>query len=79
MEQELPIPPEHLSPPTAFMRFRVAQSLVSNVMFCRSLFVLLLFVVFWSLFRLSIADSFDYPIGTFKHFLLNIRNTSKIR
>ena len=48
-------PPEHLCSPPRFSGVRVARSLVSCVMFSRSLFVLLSFS-FWPLYCLSFCD-----------------------
>jgi len=62
---ELPTLPEHLSSPSVFSGVRVTRSLVLCVMFCRSLFVLLV-IVLSVLLRFM---DFDYPFGIFKLFL----------
>jgi hypothetical protein len=66
VEQELLTLPDHLSSPSVCSAVRVARSLVSRVMFCRSLFVLfLLAIVFSVLLRFT---ALDYPLGVFKLF-----------
>ena len=55
VEQELLTLPDHQSSPPVFSGFRVTRSLVSCVMFCRSLFVLLSFF-FWPLCCLPFFD-----------------------
>ena len=60
MEHELQTLPEHLSSPPVFRRVLVSRLLVLCVLFCRSVFVLfLLSIVFSVLLRFS--DS-DYPL-----------------
>ena len=70
MEQELPTLPEHLSSPD-FSGIRAAQTLVFCVVFCISLFVLLLFcfghcVVLSVFLRLTASDC---PFVIFKLFI----------
>ena len=55
LEQELLTIPQHLSSPPVFTGVRAAQSLVFCVVFCRSLFVLLVFFC-WPLCCLSFVD-----------------------
>jgi len=70
--------PEHLSSAQVLSGVRVAQPLVSCVVFCRSLFVLL-FIILWPLLfvLLRFTDS-DYPFGIFKLLFFSIiRYTSR--
>ena len=64
VEQELPTLPEHMISPPGFSGIHVTQSLV---MFCRSLFVLFLLAIVFSVLRFQ--DS-DYLFGILK-LLLN--------
>ena len=62
---------EHMSSPSDFSGVRVARSLVLCVMFYRWLFVLcLVAIVISALFQST--DS-DYPFGSFKLSLINVR------
>jgi hypothetical protein len=65
MEQALPTLPEHVGSSPVFSGFRVAQSVVFCVVFCRSLHFSYL-VVILSVFRFTASG---YPFGIFKHFL----------
>ena len=56
MDQELPIHPEHLGSPPDSSGVRVTRSLVICVMFCRSLFVLLVLAIVLSIL-LQFTDS----------------------
>ena len=66
VEQELLTLPEHISSPPVVGGVRVTRSLVLYVLFCRSLFVLLLLAIVLSvLLRCTV---YDYPFGIFKLF-----------
>jgi len=56
VEQELLTIPEHPSSHPVFNGVRVAWSLVFCVMFCRSLFVLFLLAIEWSVLRFTASD-----------------------
>ena len=71
VEQELLTLLVHLSSSPVYSGVRVTRSLVLCVIFCRSLFLLLLFLLAILLSVLRYMDS-DYPFGIFKLFLLNI-------
>ena len=68
VEQELLTFLEHLSSPPVFSGIPVARSLVFSVMFCRSLIVLLSFLLAIMLSVLRFTAS-DYLFGIFKLFL----------
>ena len=53
VEQELLTLPEHLSSPPIFSGVRVARFLIFCVVFCKPLFVLILFFFLWPLHCLS--------------------------
>ena len=55
VERELPTLPEHLPLPPVFSGVRVARSLVFCMVFCVSLFIILLFLL-WPLRCLSFSD-----------------------
>jgi hypothetical protein len=55
VERELPTLPEHLPLPPVFSEVRVARSLVFCMVFCVSLFIILLFLL-WPLRCLSFSD-----------------------
>ena len=65
--------PEHLSSPSDFSRVRVARSLMFCVMFCRSLFILLSFLL-WSLFCLSYLwlSIYAHKPSFYLHILLRV-------
>ena len=65
MKQELPTLPEHMSAPRICIGVRVAQSLVFCKMFCRSLFVLFLLTILFSVCPFTV---FDCPFSIFKMF-----------
>jgi len=67
VDQEQLIFPDHLSSPPVFSEVLVAQSLVFFVVFCRSLFVLLLLTIVLSALLQFTAS--DYFFGIFKLFL----------
>ena len=66
VEQEVPIPPEHMASLLVFSRVRSTQFLVLYVMFCRSLFVVwplyCLFSDLRLLITLSVSSTFCYDI-----------------
>ena len=59
--------PKNLKSPPVFHGVRVARSLVFCVLFCRSLFVLILLAIVLSV--LLRFENSDYPFGVFKIFL----------
>jgi len=61
VDQELLTHPEHLSSPPDSSGVRVTRSLIICVMFCRSLFVLLLLAIVVSVL-LQFTDS-NFPFG----------------
>jgi len=63
MEQELLTLPEHMSSPPVFNGVRVAQSLVSYVVFCRSLFVLFLLTIVLSALLRFMASNYIFGIS----------------
>ena len=67
VDQEQLIFPEHLSSPPVFREILIAQSLGFCVVFCRSLFVLLLLTIALSALLQFMAS--DYFFGIFKLFL----------
>jgi hypothetical protein len=70
VEKELLTLPEQQSSPPVFSWFRVAQSQVFCVAFCRSLFVLLSFF-FWSLCWLSSINRLWLPLWYLQTILIN--------
>ena len=74
MEQELLTHPEHTSSPPVFSGICVAPPLVSNVVFCKSLFVRFVLAIVLSV-RHQFAAS-DYTCGTFNFFLQESYNLS---
>ena len=67
VEQEWLNLPEHLTSPPVFSGVCVPQSLVFCVVFCRSLFVLFLLTIVFSVLRFT--DS-DYPLVSFGHWVV---------
>ena len=67
VEQEWLTLPKHLTSPPVFSGVCVAQSLVFCVVFCRSLFVLFLLTIVFSV--LQFTDS-DYPLVSFGHWVV---------
>ena len=69
VEQELLTLLEHLSSPLVFSGVRVTRSLVLCVMFCRSLFVLFLLAIVFSVL-LWFTDSDYLPLVSFGHCIV---------
>ena len=65
-EHELITLPEHLSSAPVYSGVRIARSFVFFVVFCRSLLVLFLLTIVFSIMRCKASD---YPFDIFKLFL----------
>jgi hypothetical protein len=65
VEQELITLPEHLSSAPVYSGVRIARSFVFFVVFCRSLLVLFLLTIVFSILRCKASD---YPFDIFKLF-----------
>jgi len=72
VEQELLTILEHLSSPPVLSGVFVTQSLVFCVVFCRSIFVFLCFILAIVLYVILRSTASDYPSGIFKLFLIKI-------
>jgi len=72
VEQELLTLPKHHRSPSVFNEVCVVWSLVFCVMFCRSLFILLLLAIMLSVLLRFKAS--DYPFGIFKLFLYRLNS-----
>lgn len=72
VEQELLTILEHLSSPPVLSGVFVTQSLVFCVVFCRSIFVFLCFILAIVLSVILRCTASDYPSGIFKLFLYEV-------